>query len=169
MENGGAVLMTTRLSMHPLTRAYLDAVTSLYADPRVTTFLKPLDEAAHLARLRETEDMWSTRGYGRVALHDRTSGRFLGRGGLHYWDQFGEVEVGWVLSADAWGHGYATEAGSAWIDWAFAELDVPYVTACIAPENVPSLAVAERLTMTPLRSDELHGRAVVVYAKYRTA
>lgn len=162
-----AVVRTERLVMRPLTATYLPEMVDLYADPEVTRFLKPLDEAGHLARLRETEQMWASRGYGRVAILQRDTGRFLGRGGLHYWAQFDEVEVGWVLRADVQGHGYATEAGRAWVQWAFEHLTVPYVTACISPDNQASVAVADRLGMSVLRDDVLHGRAVHVFAAPR--
>lgn len=161
------VLRTARLEMRRLTRAYLPQMQALYADPRVTGFLVPLDEAGHLRRLAETEQMWATRGLGRVAVHERDGGRFLGRGGLHHWAQFDEVEVGWALRADAQGSGFATEAARAWVEWGLARLDVPYVTAYIAPDNTASRAVAGRLGMSVLRSDTFHGREVLVYARHR--
>jgi RimJ/RimL family protein N-acetyltransferase len=153
--------------MRPLTVGNLADLIALYEDPRVTRFLLPLDEAAHLRRLEETEASWASRGFGRVGLYERESGRFVGRGGLHYWPQFDEVEVGWALRADAWGRGYATDAGGAWIQWGFAHLDVPYLTANIAPGNVASLYVARRLGMSPLRTDIFHGNKVIVYATVR--
>ncbi|MGZ4647791.1 MAG: GNAT family N-acetyltransferase, partial [Blastococcus sp.] len=162
-------LTTERLVMRRLTSAYLPEMLELYADPRVTRFLLPLDEAGHLRRLRDSEAMWQTRGFGRVAIHDRAGGRFLGRGGLHFWPQFDEVEVGWVLSADVQGCGFATEAGRAWLRWGLTNLDVPYVTACIAPENQASVSVAHRLGMSALRTDTFHGREVVVFALHRGA
>jgi RimJ/RimL family protein N-acetyltransferase len=54
-----------------------------------------------------------------------------------------------------------------WIDRGFRELDLPYFTANIAPENAASTAVAECLGMAPLREDTLHGGPVVVYAVRR--
>ena len=166
--DGDVIVRTARLVMRPLTAAYLPEMVELYSDPRVTRFLKPLDEAGHLGRLRDTEQMWASRGYGRAAIHEAETGRFLGRGGLHYWPQFGEVEVGWALRADAQGRGYATEAGGAWVRWAFEHLTVGYVTACISPDNHPSRAVAERLGMSVIRHDVLHGRDVLVFTAHRT-
>ncbi|MGY1722338.1 GNAT family N-acetyltransferase [Blastococcus sp. SYSU DS0533] len=61
----------------------------------------------------------------------------------------GEVEVGWHLHPDSWGHGYATEAARAVIDRAF-ELGLPEVYAVVRPGNEPSMAVCRRLGMTPL-------------------
>ena len=163
----GVVLETPRLIMPPLTRAHLPDVVSLYEDPEVTRFLKSLDEAGHLQRLLESETMWETRGYGRAALLDRATGRFLGRGGLQYWVHFDEVEVTWALRREAWGRGLATEAGSAWLDWGLDHLDIGYVTAYIAPENVASRSVAERMGMSVLRTDVQHDRPVLVYARTR--
>ncbi|RBY87935.1 N-acetyltransferase [Blastococcus sp. TF02A-30] len=61
----------------------------------------------------------------------------------------GEVEVGWHLHPDSWGHGYATEAARAVVDRAFAA-GLPEVYAVVRPGNAPSLAVCRRLGMTPL-------------------
>lgn len=162
-----AVLTTPRLVMRPLSPVHLPDLLSLYADPQVSRFLKPLDEEAHLRRIEETARMWATRGHGRVAIHDGRSGRFLGRGGLQHWCDHDEVEVTWALRRDAWGQGFASEAGQAWVRWGFAHLEVPYITAYIAPENTASRSVADRLGMSVLRTDVQHGRDVLVYALRR--
>jgi RimJ/RimL family protein N-acetyltransferase len=94
-------------------------------------------------------------------------GAFLGRSGLRHWPELDEVEVGWSLMAAARGRGLATEAGRFWLDWGFRELDDPYFTANIDPDNTASIAVAERLGMAPLREDTLHGGPVIVYALSR--
>ena len=60
-----------------------------------------------------------------------------------------DLEVGWHLHPDAWGHGYATEAATALLDRAFAA-DVAEVYAVTDPENVRSQAVCRRLGMTDL-------------------
>jgi RimJ/RimL family protein N-acetyltransferase len=161
----GIVLETPRLVMRPLGREHLPDLLSLYEDPEVVRFLAPLDEAGHLQRIEEAARMWATRGFGRVAVHERATGRFVGRGGLQYWARFDEVEVTWALRRDAWGRGLATEAGGAWLEWGLEHLDVPYVTALIAPENTGSRAVAERIGMSVLRTDVQHGREVLVYAR----
>ncbi|GAB4079119.1 GNAT family N-acetyltransferase [Modestobacter muralis] len=159
-----AVLLTPRLVMRPLLRHYVADLVDLYGDPAVTRFLKPLDHAGHLRRCEEAEEMWASRGFGRVAVHDRVDDRFLGRSGLQYWSHLGEVELTWALRRDAWGNGYATEAAAAWLAWALRTRGLPYVTAMIDPQNTASRAVAERVGMTVLRTDEQHGRPVIVYA-----
>ena len=64
-------------------------------------------------------------------------------------DGVGEIEVGWHLHPDSWGHGYATEAARAVIDRGFAA-GVPEVYAVVRPGNDASVAVCRRLGMAPL-------------------
>jgi RimJ/RimL family protein N-acetyltransferase len=63
----------------------------------------------------------------------------------------GDVEVGWHLHPDSWGHGYATESARALVASAFAD-GVPRIHAVVKPGNLRSMAVCRRLGM------EHHGR-----------
>lgn len=67
------------------------------------------------------------------------------------------------MTAEAWGHGYATEKARACIEWGFATLDAQYFTSMIHPDNTPSIRVAERLGIFPLRNDMLFDEPVTVY------
>lgn len=46
----------------------------------------------------------------------------------------------------------------------FPELNVSYLTAMVKPDNPRSIAVAQRIGMSPLRSDTLLGDPVTVYS-----
>jgi RimJ/RimL family protein N-acetyltransferase len=160
-------LETRRLLLRPISMADLDEFAALHADPEVTRFIFSFDRPESEERLRKDEREWRERGHGLLAMLDRESGRFLGRTGLKHWTEFDETEVGWVLRRDAWGHGYATEAARACLEWGFSELEVPYLTAMISPGNDRSIRVAERLGMTPLRDDVVFGQPVVVHSTDR--
>ena len=149
--------------------ADIDEFLGLHDDPDVTRFIRRLARSDGKERLRLSERDWLERGYGGFAVLDRGNGRFLGRTGLKYWSQFDETELGWALRKDAWGRGYATEAARACLDWAFASLPAPYLTAMIQPDNKPSIRVACRLGMSPLRADVLLDSPVVVYSLHRDA
>lgn len=155
---------TDRLLLRPLTTADLDELVELHGMPEVIQTMGAYERSAALERLERNEHEWEERGHGLVAILERSSGRFVGRSGLKYWPQFDEVEVGWVLRPDAWGRGFATEAGQACLDWGFRDLELPYITAMIVTENHRSIRVAERLGMKPLRSDSLWELPVVVYS-----
>jgi RimJ/RimL family protein N-acetyltransferase len=58
----------------------------------------------------------------------------------------GEVEIGWHLHPDSWGHGYATEAAKVVLAHGF-RLGLDEILAIVKPDNEPSLAVARRLGM----------------------
>jgi RimJ/RimL family protein N-acetyltransferase len=60
----------------------------------------------------------------------------------------GEIEIGWRLREDAWGRGYATEAASASLDFAFSRIEAPHVVALTVEANLPSRRLMERLGMT---------------------
>ncbi len=73
------------------------------------------------------------------------------------------VEVGWRLGTAFRGHGYATEAGRAWIDYGFGEGGLNEIVSIYEPENVASGAVMARLgfsfakeTAHPERGEQLH-------------
>jgi RimJ/RimL family protein N-acetyltransferase len=150
-------LETDRLVLTPMTIDDMDAYVGLHSDPDVIAFLGEMDQALAIARLEKDGRQWETFGYGLFKLTARDDGRFLGRVGLRYWPQFDETEVGWTLRRREWGRGYATEAAVVLADWGFRTVPVPYLTACIEPRNERSIAVAERLGMTPLRHDVLNG------------
>jgi RimJ/RimL family protein N-acetyltransferase len=107
---------------------------------------------------------WQLRGYGQWALERRDDGRMIGRTGLWNPEGWFGVEVGWRLDRDTWGHGYATEAASATLEWAWASLDSDRILSVIDPRNTASMRVAERLGMRLLRHDESDGTPVVIMA-----
>jgi RimJ/RimL family protein N-acetyltransferase len=158
---------TERLLLRKLTVEDLDELVAIHAEPGVMRFMGRSDRSHLLEWLRQNEAHWSRHGYGRLAVVERATARLLGRSGLRYWPQFGETEVGWVLHPGSWGRGLATEAGGACVDWGFRNLDAPYLTAMIRPDNHRSIAVADRLGFSAMRGDTLLGDQVVVYSKAR--
>ena len=63
----------------------------------------------------------------------------------------GEIEIGWHLDPEAWGYGYATEAGLAVAEYGFKkDPNLPRVLAVVYPENTASKKVASKVGMTHL-------------------
>lgn len=58
-----------------------------------------------------------------------------------------QAEVGWVFAPDVAGQGFATEAASAAVGAAFAEVGVHRVWAQLEPANTASARLCERLGM----------------------
>jgi RimJ/RimL family protein N-acetyltransferase len=159
-----ASIETERLRLRPVQPDDLDELVRLHEDPAVAGFIGTPSREWLSERIEWSQEEWSERGHGLLAILDRRSGAFLGRTGLKYWPQFGETELGWVLQPEGRGRGVATEAAAAILESAAGRLDLPYVTAMIRPDNEPSIAVARRLGFSPLREDDLLGVAVTVYS-----
>ncbi|MFI7597992.1 GNAT family N-acetyltransferase [Actinoplanes sp. NPDC049681] len=97
------------------------------------------------------------RGWGWWALELAATGELIGMAGLDPVEDalpFRGVEVGWRLARQAWGNGYATEAGHACLDFGFDVLGLGEILAICAAGNQRSQAVMHRLGMTRDPADD---------------
>jgi RimJ/RimL family protein N-acetyltransferase len=95
---------------------------------------------------------WQVRGYSMFSVIEKQTGRWIGRIGPWMPEGWPGTEVGWGLVRDAHRKGYAREAAVAAIDFAFDVLGFETVIHCIDPGNAPSIALAENLGSTRLRT-----------------
>jgi RimJ/RimL family protein N-acetyltransferase len=73
-----------------------------------------------------------------------------------------ETELGWAILSRQWGHGYATEAARAVREWVYAARGIERLISMIAPDNLRSVRVAEKLgARLERRIDAPHGPADV--------
>ncbi len=80
------------------------------------------------------------------AVEERKSRRLIGMINYHRRDRRERrVDVGWIVSPDAQGKGYMTEAGRTLIRYLIDTLKVHKIEALIRRENKPSAALARRL------------------------
>lgn len=96
-------------------------------------------------RFLQMPGAWSVQGFAMFAVVEKASGRWMGQAGPWLPDGWPGTEVGYAFHPDARGKGYATEACTAAMDWAFDVLGWSAVIHCIAPANTASQAVAMRL------------------------
>ncbi len=71
-------------------------------------------------------------------------GRMIGDIGIHFIDDH-QIEIGYTLSPDHQGKGYAIEAVKAVINSIFLEWNKHRITASVDPENTPSIILLEKL------------------------
>ena len=77
-------------------------------------------------------------------------------------------ELGWTLGRDSWGKGFAIEGARRALEYAFKEMDRDHVISLIAPDNVRSMKVAERLGEKVEGKTELLGKEVFIYGIHRS-
>jgi RimJ/RimL family protein N-acetyltransferase len=147
-------LRTDRLLLRQLRADDREAFAAMNADPEVMRWigsgaLTPVASDGMRARMRRE---WTRTGHGLWALERTGDAAFLGFCGLSSptWGGpalQGEVEVGWRLRREAWGHGYASEAARAALGVAWDVLELPSAIALVHPGNERSMGVGERLGM----------------------
>ena len=147
----GASVETRRLLLRPPCAADREAWTAFLADDRATRFIGGV-QGAHGAwrNLAMMMGAWELDGFGMFSVIERASGHWIGRIGP--WRPVGwpGPEIGWALAPACRGHGYATEAARASMDWARDRLGWTRVIHLIHPDNTPSIALARRLGSTPV-------------------
>jgi RimJ/RimL family protein N-acetyltransferase len=90
---------------------------------------------------------WDRFGFGPWSVRERESDEYVGRVGLSYSRGADKpvVEIGWLIAAPARGQGYSAEIGREAVRVAFEILELDELIAFVAPDNAPSLAVAQAL------------------------
>jgi RimJ/RimL family protein N-acetyltransferase len=145
-------LSTDRLLLRPWRESDLAPWAEMNADPEVREHLgEIMTREQSEASVRQFQEEFAARGYGWWAVEVRDSGRFIGFAGLDDTDEempFTGVEIGWRLTRSAWGHGYATEAALACLDFGFDRLGLDEILATTIERNVRSQAVMRRIGMT---------------------
>lgn len=140
---------TRRLILRGFASGDLPLLAGMNADPRVMRFLGgPVPEPESLAFAERVDRSFPGAGIGMLPVERRSDGVFLGIAGLNRLPWFPQdVEVGWRLRPEHWGQGYATEAGRAWLGWAFDRHPVARVISVADLPNIRSQAVMRRLGM----------------------
>ncbi|WP_334146677.1 GNAT family N-acetyltransferase [Microbacterium sp.] len=142
-------LETGRLVLSAPTDDDIDAITAACQDPEIprwTTVPSPYSrqDAADFVRL--VDEWWADGSQTIWAL--RVDGTLIGTIGLHHIADHptgGHAELGFWVTAEARGTGYAVEASRAVIDWGFAELGLARISWRAVAGNVPSARAARAL------------------------
>jgi RimJ/RimL family protein N-acetyltransferase len=139
-------LETPRLVLRPTRREDFDAWAAFVADAESARYVGGTQPRSVAWRSFLTmAGAWYIQGFAMFSVIEKTSGRWIGRIGPWQPEGWPGTEVGWGIVRDRCGLGYATEAATAAIDWAFAELGWTDVIHTIDVANTPSQAVARKL------------------------
>ncbi|SPF02464.1 GNAT family N-acetyltransferase [Streptomyces sp. MA5143a] len=157
-------LLTERLLLRAWRESDLAPWAAMNADPEVRAHFPQLltrgQSDASVARFQADLDR---RGWGWWAVEVRATGEFIGFTGLDPVEDgmpFTGVEAGWRLTRTAWGHGYATEAARAAVDFGFRRLDLDEILAVTVATNLRSQAVMRRIGMTHDPADDFDDPSV---------
>ncbi len=145
---------TERLWLRPFSRGDVDAVYSYRSRADVSEFLfdEPMshEECAEAVRARTAQIAFTGEGDKiLLAVERKDDNRLIGEVSL-IWRSLVEqqAEIGYIFHPDAHGRGYATEAATALLAFAFGDVGIHRVYARCDARNGASARVMERLGMT---------------------
>jgi len=142
-------LRTSRLRLRPVTAADADALFALHSSAHVLRYWDspPWSDRDRADCFIAASQQIAEEGTGaRVAIDRDADSAFIGWCAVSRWNpDYRSASLGYCLTDVAWGHGYATEAARALLQWAFDSLDLNRVQAETDTRNVASARVLEKL------------------------
>ncbi|HET6633394.1 MAG TPA: GNAT family N-acetyltransferase, partial [Streptomyces sp.] len=161
-----------RLTLRPWRMDDADAALAIYGRQEVARWLSPaLERVGDPGAMRlllqqwEMEELRDTPPAARWAVELTGEGRVIGGITLLYLPPDGvDLEIGWQLAPDAWGQGYASEAGHAVAHWALHQAGIDEIFAVVRPANTRAAATAKRIGMEWVgETDKYYGLTLQVY------
>ena len=150
-ENAITVPETERLILRPFCGEDLDLIRRLYCDERVLKYT-PFDTMSDAQAQRHLDQIIRDQGappkcnYEMAVLLKGTETR-IGRAHIAVDCETDTGMIGWFLTPEHWGRGYATEMTPALIDCCFDRLRLHRANALCHPENAASRRVLEKCGM----------------------
>jgi len=139
-------LETSRLVLRPPRADDLDAWAEMMLDEPSARFIGgTMPRAVCWRQLMTMIGAWHAQGFAMFSVIEKESGRWLGRVGPWQPEGWPGTEIGWAIVRQCWGRGYAGEAAAVATDWAFDTLGWANVIHSIAPANLSSQRVAQKL------------------------
>lgn len=143
---------------------------AMLADPDVIRFVggKSLSREEAWRKLISCAGLWPILGYGYWSVERKGDGAYLGQVGFADFKRDlrrsieGLPEMGWLLTRDAHGKGYASEAVAACLVWADRVLAGLVFTAIIDPLNAPSIRVAEKAGFAEAEETVYNGEPILI-------
>jgi RimJ/RimL family protein N-acetyltransferase len=146
MNIGSLRIETPRLLLRPPRLEDFDAYAAFAADAEASRFIGGTAPRSTAWRgFMTLAGAWHLQGFSMFSVICKASGEWIGRVGPWLPDGWPGTEVGWSIVRSRWRQGYATEAATAAIDWAFANLGWREVIHVIDTDNLPSQALARKL------------------------
>jgi RimJ/RimL family protein N-acetyltransferase len=161
-------LETERLLLRLPTAADVDTLVEMHANPDVMRYLIGARPGGGAASAWRTVAMllghWQLLGYGQWVVIEKASGALVGRTGFWHSPDWPGLELSWLTSRPHWGKGFATEASSAALRYAFTSIGAERIISLIHPRNAASIRVALKLGESFERKYKLLGETTHVYS-----
>ena len=138
-------LTTDRLVLEPFGEDHVPTLARANMDERVMRYIRQASPDYETAEASIRNILLQDDGeLGVWGVRLRDTGEVIGLGILRPLPDKSDVEVGYRLTFDHWGKGYATEIARTLIHYGFATVNLPSITATFDAENAASRHVLEK-------------------------
>ncbi len=146
MNLGATIIETERLVLRHWKEDDVDGLMHIYADPQHARFIGgEMKRSSAWRMLASFIGHHALRGYTLMAIEEKATGAFLGWAGPWFPEGWPEREIGYTLVPSATGKGFAAEAVTASLRYAYNNLGWDTAVSNIDADNAASQKVARNL------------------------
>jgi ribosomal-protein-alanine N-acetyltransferase len=159
------MMETDRLFLRKLQDFDIDEIFRMRSDIEIMRYIRePQTERTESWNwIKMISAKWETEKIGFCGVIEKETKSFVGWCGLWQLPETKEIEVGYAISKEHWGKGYATEAAKRCLQYGFEELDLKKIVAVAFPENEPSQNVMKRIGMKYAGIGKFYDKDLVQY------
>jgi len=165
-SNHFSTLFTPRLTLRPFTLADVTRLHSIMNEPDIMQYF-PNTAQPEMERVQALIDrqlmQYEKYNLGWWAVVSQEGADLIGWNGLQYLPETDEVEVGYLLSRQFWGRGYATEGARATLQFGFETLGLGQIIGLTHPDNKASQNVLLKCGLEYMEKKEYFGMRVNRY------
>ena len=159
------ILETDRLLLREFSPNDAKNLYNLNLNPKVIRYtgnsaFKSIDEAK---KFLENYRDYELNGYGRWAVINKESNKFIGWCGLKYGEMENETDIGFRYFEEQWNKGYASESAKACLNYGFEKLNLKRIIGRAMKKNIASIKVLEKIGLEFERDVEFEGEEAVIY------
>ena len=166
-----SLIETSRLVLRPHRMADLDDAHGVLGDPETMAhYPEPYSKERVKRIIEKNIETFASARFGMMAVIEKAGGRFIGDCGITIQNIDGqeEFEIGFRISKQKWGFGFAPEAAIAVKRYGFEDLRIPKLYSHMASDHVQSRRVAEKIGMKlekEFRNPRNRGYLTAVYSE----
>lgn len=143
-------LETAHLILRPWTLEDAEVLFHILQEPDILEYFPPTTFTLEGTQgyINRQLRQWQERSYGHWAVTLKDDNRVVGWDGLEYLPETDENEVGYLLSHQVWGRGFATEAARATMRYGLKTAGLQTIIGLVHPRNIGSIRVLEKCGLT---------------------
>lgn len=143
------ILETERCYLRQFSVDDSQAFYDLNSDPEVVKYTgdKAFGNVSEARSFLQNYNQYELYGFGRWAVIEKQTGKFIGWCGLKYSPDLHEVDLGFRFFRNYWNRGFATETALACLEYGFSKLNLDKIVGRAMEANIGSVKVLEKSGM----------------------